>query len=359
MTTTVKQISQHCHFILLLVYIIYLHWTIFRLEKTIITSHQTNTGSGIANDVSIARDPLISRKSPPPLLSPKTLRQKDPSVPDIYGGKIDPSHLGGFIAQDNATISPNVWNMMLGPWAVKSFLDLGCGRGFSAKYFLDQGARVLCVEGSRDAIAQSLLPAETIIGHDVTLGPWWPEETFDVLWSTEFLEHVGRPFMKNYLPIMRRAAIIMITQPGWGGWHHVEVHSPSWWRTRMELQGFFFSSSLSDLVRLEALSDKTGDPQSIKAMMVFINPAVASLPQHHHLMGGHGCVNNNKEEVIDNLDGGSPCPGVGDVLPREYQSLLDCKKTLPKLEEGEAEDWYSVPWECVRNPTFLLGKIGK
>ena len=78
---------------------------------------------------------------------------------DIYGGKGDKKHLGGFLAEgDNMGMSPNLWDFMMGILGVKSLLDVGCGKGFSTKYFLDHGADVLCVEGSHDGVMQSLLP---------------------------------------------------------------------------------------------------------------------------------------------------------------------------------------------------------
>ncbi len=83
--------------------------------------------------------------------------------------------------------------------------------GFSAKWFKDNGAKVLCVEGSHDAIQQSLLPKDDIVHHDYAKGPWWPEETYDIAYSTEFLEHVGRQYMLNYIPTMKRAAIVVVT----------------------------------------------------------------------------------------------------------------------------------------------------
>jgi 2-polyprenyl-3-methyl-5-hydroxy-6-metoxy-1,4-benzoquinol methylase len=239
-----KKFLNHWHFGLIILYFCYLHWTI-RYQSTEI-KNQSETISSILQQMNRKTSDYNhksskngeDKKSPPPKLSPLLQTGKSDTVNrGFYGGKLDPTHLGGFITRDNRTIAPNVWNMMLGPWAVKSFIDLGCGKGFSSRYFLDKGAKVLCVEGSRDALEQSLLPKENIIGHDMSLGAWWPEETYDVLWSTEFLEHLSRPFMPNYLPMMRKAALIMISQPGWGGWHHVEVHSPEWWRSRMEMQG--------------------------------------------------------------------------------------------------------------------------
>ena len=47
-------------------------------------------------------------------------------------------------------------------------LLLGCGKGFSTTEFLNRGAKVLCVEGSHDAVEQSLLPPDLVVEHDFT-----------------------------------------------------------------------------------------------------------------------------------------------------------------------------------------------
>ena len=52
--------------------------------------------------------------------------------------------------------------------------------------------------GANDAIAKSHLPKEKIVAHDFSLGPWWPDKTYDLAWCIEVLEHVARPYMANY-----------------------------------------------------------------------------------------------------------------------------------------------------------------
>lgn len=169
--------------------------------------------------------------SPPPKPSPPADSLTDKSIKrDIYGGKGDKAHLGGFTAFDPMGISNNTFNFMMGGLAVKSLVDVGCGKGVSTKYFHDQGVKVLCVEGSHDAVTQSVLPAERIVEHDFSLGPWWPNETYDAVWSVEFIEHVGRHHMENYLPIFHKSALIFISGSGFGGWHHVEVSIVDWRR---------------------------------------------------------------------------------------------------------------------------------
>lgn len=54
---------------------------------------------------------------------------------------------------------------------IKSVLDIGCGRGYSTNYFFNRGAKVLCIEGSYDAIEHTHLPSKKlIVQHDFTLG---------------------------------------------------------------------------------------------------------------------------------------------------------------------------------------------
>ena len=41
--------------------------------------------------------------------------------------------------------------------AIKSVIDIGCGRGFAADYFMDKGMDVRGVEGCKEAIERNLL----------------------------------------------------------------------------------------------------------------------------------------------------------------------------------------------------------
>lgn len=88
--------------------------------------------------------------SPPPLPSVRIFGDEENRASKLrkfYGGRGDKLHLGGFKGYDRMGVSNNTWNYMMGPLGVKSVLDLGCGRGISASYFYEKGAKVLCVEG--------------------------------------------------------------------------------------------------------------------------------------------------------------------------------------------------------------------
>jgi Methyltransferase domain len=166
----------------------------------------------------------------------------------IYGGKGDKNHLGGFTnCYDGAGISPSTWRYMMNTLGVKSVMDVGCGKGVSTLYFQLSGAKILCLEGSHDAVEHTLLPdpASQVVEHDFSRGPYWPEETYDAVWSVEFLEHVGRNYQQNYITAFRKAALLFVTHSQWGGWHHVEVHDHDWWITRFHLFGFVYDERLT------------------------------------------------------------------------------------------------------------------
>lgn len=221
----------------------------------------------------------------------------------IYGGVGDKAHLGGFTDIDTEGISPHLWRQMITEYGVHSVLDVGCGRGISTRWFLEHHVDVMCVEGSHDAVEKTFLPLDRVVEHDYNRGPWWPAKTYDAVWSIEFLEHVSRQYHFNYMQTFRKAALIFVSSSRWGGWHHVEVHPDSWWILKMEAYGFRYSETLTVQSRkwaFDEMQNKTGIVMApngkpfrcshcINSLKVFVNPAVAALPQHQHLFPRYGC----------------------------------------------------------------------
>ena len=263
-----------------------------------------------------------------------------------YGGQGDGVHLGGFTEVDMEGISPTVWETMVRFFGVKSLVDVGCGRGISTSWFIDHGVKAQCVEGSHDALKKSLLPQpETqMTEHDFTRGPWWPEDTVDAVWCVEFLEHVQRQYIKNYLPVFQKAAIIFASHSRWGGWHHAEVHDDRWWQLKFTAAGLVYSQELTDLIKDKAKEERKRRQKSpngklwdarhiIDTMLVFINPKVAALPAHDHIFAELGCYDEVKERSANEWFGtgwNTPCGKDGDKhvarLPAEYLPLPLSKK---------------------------------
>jgi hypothetical protein len=187
-------------------------------------------GSTGANALAVAWDPFRNPLEIPPGQAPNlpSIRVSEENVDKYrkkntkYGGKGDKQHLGGFTEYDGSGVSPLVWQSMMENMGVHSVLDVGCGRGISTTWFWKQGLRVLCVEGSHDAIQRTLLPDPTtqVVEHDFARGPWWPNDTYDAVWCVEFLEHISLQYHFNFLTTFRKAAIIFATSSRWGGWHH-------------------------------------------------------------------------------------------------------------------------------------------
>jgi hypothetical protein len=244
---------------------------VFLHDRAVEQSHQfTPTDLPMPNDNSLLR----KNRSPIALVIPHTqgvararpatrLTEEEDSQIDRshYGGKGDKPHLGGFTEFDPMGVVPTLWKHMVTKFGIKSLLDVGCGKGISTSWFVTHGLEyVQCVEGSHDAVSQSIVPTtpdyERVVEHDFSLGPWWPPRTVDAVWCVEFTEHVGRNYQPNYLPSFRSAALIFVTHSNWGGWHHVEVHDDEWWRIRWEAAGLVYSQSLTDEARTVAMKDQ-------------------------------------------------------------------------------------------------------
>mmetsp|Transcript_2289 Transcript_2289/g.4077 ORF Transcript_2289/g.4077 Transcript_2289/m.4077 type:complete len:246 (-) Transcript_2289:30-767(-) len=183
---------------------------------------QKNADSGSFDAISAIRL-TIPRGKAVALPSVQISQEEDESIArGQYGGKGDKPHLGGFTEFDPLGVSPTLWKNLITNLGIKSLLDVGCGRGISTSWFVTHGLEyVQCVEGSHDAVLQSIVPnaEERVVEHDFSRGPWWPDRTVDAAWAVEFTEHVGRNYQPNYLTAFRKAALVFVTHSNWGGWH--------------------------------------------------------------------------------------------------------------------------------------------
>ena len=68
------------------------------------------------------------------------------------------------------TYYPIMWERIVKDYNVKTVLDIGCGRGFSSKYFQSLGCDILGVDGSTQAGEMSLIP-EYFLLNDYEGGP--------------------------------------------------------------------------------------------------------------------------------------------------------------------------------------------
>ena len=93
------------------------------------------------------------------------------------------------------------------------------------------------------------------------------------------------------------------------GWHHVEVHKHQWWVQKFEAVGLHYDVKMTQEVRKLAMRERemgimapNGANYSASHiwanMKVFVNPTVASLPQHAGLFPELGCYQGRKDGAI-------------------------------------------------------------
>jgi hypothetical protein len=169
-----------------------------------------------------------------------------------------------------------------------------------------------------------------------------------ILCCQNFLFQVGRNFHYNYIKAFRKAALIFVTHSKWGGWHHVEVHLDEWWLNKFQLYGFQYSEILTQQIRKVALDERHSaqadltNPENLGpdgefwnaqhvwlTMMVFVNPAVAALPEHAHLMAEPGCYQGQSAEreiLQKECEETKPGGEASSKLPDSYKSIHPTKE---------------------------------
>ena len=171
----------------------------------------------------------------------------------MFGKEKEP-HLGGYIIGltdhgDPNTYATEVWDWMINN-NIKSVLDIGCGQGFSTKYFLDKGIKSTGVEGGE--IAYNTSPVkDNLIQHDYTKGKAPITENYDAAWCCEFVEHVEEKYVENFLDSFDKCERIFMTHavPGQVGYHHVNCQKSEYWINKLEKRGFVYDDNLTHSLR--------------------------------------------------------------------------------------------------------------
>jgi 2-polyprenyl-3-methyl-5-hydroxy-6-metoxy-1,4-benzoquinol methylase len=162
-------------------------------------------------------------------------------------------HLGGNFAEgDPATFSPIAWKFIIERFSIKSMLDIGSGRGYAAKWFLDQGLDVTAIEGLYENVINSVVPT---IKHDLTISSY--KKHVDFVNCIEVVEHIEVKFIDNLMDTLCNGKYVLITHaiPGQKGWHHVNCQPSEYWISNFEKRNFKFLHNDSLIIRKLAESD--------------------------------------------------------------------------------------------------------
>ncbi len=157
----------------------------------------------------------------------------------MYYGIEDEPHLGGWWTIDQpygdpGTWCPEIWDTLIDYTKITSIVDIGCGRGFSSKYFSDKGLEVTAIEGGSNAIKNSVFNGN-LIHHDYTKGPILKND-YGLAWCCEFVEHVEEKYADNFLADFYRAKYIAMTfaDVGQPGYHHVNCQAENYWMDKID-----------------------------------------------------------------------------------------------------------------------------
>ena len=175
-------------------------------------------------------------------------------------------HLGGCILSgDSATYVTVVWDKLIELFNIKSMLDVGCGCGYSTKYFIDKGVESLGVEGYIPAITNSLVKDNLEI-HDYTLGVFVPLKRYDLAWCCEFVEHVEEKYVDNFMKTFDMCDVVAMTHgvPDQPGYHHVNCQEAEYWIKKLEEYDFEYLEDISFMLRDSLLTYTIETPQNLQ-----------------------------------------------------------------------------------------------
>ena len=153
-----------------------------------------------------------------------------------------PEHLGGHLNRTN-TDEP-LLRYVKERFKVESMLDIGCGPGGMKEIANGIGINWYGVDGDKTVIENT----EYSLVHDFTLGQADLTKEFDLIWCTEFLEHVEEKYIPNYMPLFELGKIAVVTAapPGWPGHHHVNCREESYWVDVFKNYGLRYNEELTN-----------------------------------------------------------------------------------------------------------------
>ncbi len=181
---------------------------------------------------------------------------------------LEEGHLGGYIRGRQSAVStvyryehgdPETWTPELWCWAyetlgVRSVIDVGCGEGHAARFFRELGCRVVGVDGSWQAQRDSVI-GDQHVRHDYTQGLYLPGDEFDLVWSSEFVEHVEERYLGNFFATFdsgRRYLMMTFAFPGQPGHHHVNCQPAEYWLEKLARLGFDYDKARTEESRAVA-----------------------------------------------------------------------------------------------------------
>jgi SAM-dependent methyltransferase len=116
----------------------------------------------------------------------------------------------------------------------KSVLDVGCGNGYLVEYLRERGIQALGLDFSEYAGTTT----QYFVQHDATQGLPFDDETFDVVISSDFFEHLPEDkidFVKNEMLRVGKKVIALVgTKNEKIDNTHLTIKKKSWWKEKLK-----------------------------------------------------------------------------------------------------------------------------
>lgn len=144
--------------------------------------------------------------------------------------------LGGNLRHgDIHTTCPLLWRFLVERYAIKSFLDVGCGEGHAVSFFHRLGVFAHGIDGLKKNVERAVVPVAL---HDLLAGPYYMP--VDLVWSCEVAEHIAPEKIDNYIDTLTNGTIVAMTHaiPGQDGYHHVNCQPSEYWIEKMSIRGY-------------------------------------------------------------------------------------------------------------------------
>lgn len=178
---------------------------------------------------------------------------------------INESHLGGCIRNtpnegDGGTWAPEIWDKIIKDFNIISVLDIGCGYGYSTRYFANKNILALGIEGWPEAIKDRIY--YNVLKHDYINGPALSKDkifNFDLIWCCEFVEHVEEKYSDNFLQDFSGAKYVAMTHamPNQPGHHHVNCQNKEYWIDKLKKINFLFNEEYTEELKKLAIKIST------------------------------------------------------------------------------------------------------
>lgn len=168
------------------------------------------------------------------------------------GDFIAKDHLGGTSTHgDPDSWFPELWDWLIAKFDIMDVLDVGCGVGFTQKYFDDVGLLTWGIDCELMKEHHLLLKEDicALHVHDFTKGPTLSLNRFDLVWCCEVAEHIEEHYQQNLVDTIVKNCCKVVAfcaaPPKAGGHHHVNCKHWSEWVKVFEENGLTYQPKLT------------------------------------------------------------------------------------------------------------------